>query len=1104
LRSLIDRGALFDAAGRWKKTTFEDMGIDFSKARFSGVLEELLYGRYEKLPAGLKPALEALAVAGRLRAGEISRMTGIENPAPLLELLLSFDLIVRDTAAGDEPGTRYQLKNDMLADLISERLKAERLCELHDRAAELHPPGSPARVRHEMRGSDRQRAYDLARREAERNLQEAHGRDAAELFKFALALPCKRPPEQEIEMTLKLGEACLISLDYARALEALGQVEKILSGMKDRLENMHLQVDALLRIGGVYLKMGEIEKSRGSLSAALALLHYLKGDRVRELVAENLRGAILVQEGKIDEARALFEKTRARWESELSAEECSRVTNNDLGVVYLMEHHDAEALKYLRRDLELHQALGDRLLLARTHYNVGQAHLGLKDFTAAVENYQLSANLAQGLKNTELLLRAYNGLGNAFNHMGRADDAVAFYERGLDLCERTGDLRSHAAIEVNIGIIESSRSEYERAHRRLEPAISFLRALKNRFAIDRQVLVRALLEEGDVFMRQKAWAASEEALREALRFSDEDDSRPLRFWILYSLAELKREKGDLAEFRKLLPEIKKAAQSAEEIEKLNALGPVESSSPPAQAAQAPAAVPEVVHEPTIVQAVAPSHAVESAPPQSLALPPDLRSRLLEIHKDVNAGTDLSLVFKKVVHLAIDLAGMEEGDLKEPSQRESSLKEIQEKVTEMSVKIEQFESLIHASTRRDTKHDYGAVVARSKSMLEIFRLLDKITDTDLAVFVHGESGTGKELIARALHDNSERKKGRFVAVNCGAIPATLMESELFGHKAGAFTGATRDKKGLFEEADGGTLFLDEVGELELTLQAKLLRAVQEGEFYRLGDNRPVKTDVRIVSASNKDIEKLSGDGKFREDLYYRLCQIRIDLPALRERREDIPLLIDAFVRQEAGKPLKISSRLLKAMLEYDWPGNIRELENVVKVAVALAEDGVIDARSIPSNYAVSKYLAAMKSGKLEHVVTEAPSVARTSPTPAPSSRARPAIDGKNKYDPSKSWYDYEKLIIAKAYRLTGFNAKEAGAMLGLAPATVYKKIREIGLSDKNHPLYADDFHYEQGRALQDYLKPVFQAALEHAGQKPYTAIANLKVSQGYYYKVMKQA
>jgi DNA-binding NtrC family response regulator/serine/threonine protein kinase/predicted negative regulator of RcsB-dependent stress response len=1088
LRSLIDRGALFDAAGRWKKTTFEDMGIDFSKARFSGVLEELLYSRYEKLPTGLKPAMEALAIAGRLRAGEISRMTGIENTAPLLELLLSFDMITRD-----DPGGHYLIKNGLLADLIVEKLGPERRCLLHDRAAELSPADSPKRLYHEMRGSDLERAYVMTRREAERCLQEARGREAAELFRFALALPYEKPSEQNIELTLKLGEACLISLDYAQALEALGSVEKILSGMKDRLENLHLQVDVLLRIGAVYLKMGEIDKSRGSLSAALALLHYLKGDHVRELVAENLRGAILVQEGKIEEARGLFEKTRERWESELTSSEKSHVTNNDLGVVCLMAHQPAEALKYLEADLESHQALGDRLLLSRTHYNVGQAYFGLRNFSSAVVHYGLSAGLAQDLKNTELLLRAYNGLGNTYNLMGKADDAVKFYERGLDLCERTGDLRSHAAIEVNIGIIESARGDLDRALRRLEPTVAFLKALRNRLAVDRQVLVRALLEEGDLYLKKQSWKLSEEALRDALRFSEEDDARPLRFWILYTLAELHRAKGDLLEFRKILPEIKKSAQSAEEIEKLAALG--EGSAGDA----ASHADPEVV-EGTVVRS--------SAPPASIGeLGPDFRSRLLEIHKDVNAGTDLSLVFKKVMHLAIDLAAIDEGDLHEPSSRD-----FREKLSEMSSKLEQFESLIQASTRRETRYDYGAIVARSKAMFEIFRLLDKVTDTDLTVFVHGESGTGKELIAQALHNNSGRKKGRFVAVNCGAIPSNLMESELFGYKAGAFTGATRDKKGLFEEADGGTLFLDEVAELEMSLQAKLLRVVQEGEFYRLGDNRPVKADVRIVSASNKDIEKLSKEGKFREDLYYRLCQIRIDLPALRERREDIPLLIDAFVRQEAGKPLKISSRLLKAMLEYDWPGNIRELENVVKVAVALAEEGVIDAKSVPSNYGISKYLAAMRSHRSKEAMEATGNlpnqprrgVEGVAPAALPTERATQTaiIDTKNRYDPSKGWYDYEKLILAKAYRLSGFNAKETASMLGIAPATVYKKVREIGLSDKTHPLYSEDFHYEKGRALKDYLKPIFQAALEQAGRKPYAAIGLLKVSQGYYYNVMK--
>ncbi len=1077
LRSLIESGALFDAGGRWKKTTFEDLGIDFSQARFSGVLEDLLYTRYEKLPGGLKKALEVLAVAERLRPGEISKMAGIEDPAPLLEILLSRDLVVRE-----EPGGRYHLKNATLAELIVEKLSEERRRSLHDLAASLHPEGSEARLFHEIRGSDLNRAYALSYQTAERRLQKAHGREAAELYRFALALPVRRSTSQNIELLLKLGEACMIGLDYPTALETFGRVEKALSEVKNPLENVNDRVDALLKIGGVYLKMGEIEKARGSLESALTLLRYLKGDRVRELVAENYRGAILVQEGKLEEALDTFERTRLRWNQELTPEEKVRVTNNDLGVVYLRTRQYRHALDQFQADLEAFQGLGDRLLLTRTHYHLGEACLGLNDFPAAIEHYQLAANLAQELKNTELLLRAYNGLGNTFNLTQQTDEAIRYYERGLDLCERTGDLRSHAAMLVNIGIIESTREGFDRALRHLEPAVAFLQSLKSRFAIDRQVLVRALLEQGDIFLKQKDWKSSEESLRKALRILEEGEgAQPLRFWVLYTLGELYRANGDQRELRRILPDIKKSAQTADEIEKFSVLAPAEESD-------------KTMAQPSSIVSQPAASVPQSPQPQDASFPPSLRGRLLEIHRAVSAGEDLSQVFNRVVKLAIEVAEMEESALKEPSAKDVQGK-LSQNISEMSQKIEQFESLINASVHRDTKHDYGAIIARSKPMLEIFRLLDKITDTGLTVFVHGESGTGKELVARALHDNSERAKNRFLAVNCGAIPAHLMESELFGYKAGAFTGANRDKKGLFEEADGGTLFLDEVAEMALDLQSKLLRAVQEGEFYRLGDNRPLKADVRIVSASNKDIEKLSKEGKFREDLYYRLCQIRIDLPALRERREDIPLLIDAFVRQEAGKPLKISSRLLKAMLEYDWPGNIRELENVVKVAVALAENEVIDAKSVPSNYGLAKYLSVMKSGKI--AAAESPGAVKK-----PESDG-PPIDAKNLYDPAKSWYDYEKIILAKAYRLVGFNAKETAVMLGLAPATVYKKVREIGLADKSHALYAENFHYDRERKLEDYLKPIFRAALAHAGDKPYTAIANLKVSQGYFYKVMKE-
>jgi two-component system response regulator PilR (NtrC family) len=1018
LRSLIEEGGLFDQAGRWRETTFEDIGIDFSKARLEGVLEEILAARYEKLSLPLKGLLAVFAVAGFIFYRDLEKFSAGDDLNRLLEELLEKELVIRDEAG------RYGIRNAMLAELICQKMPSARRQALHDQAARLLTildADPEKRLYHEIRGSDPKRSFELCLKTGERYLQEARGKEATEFFRFALGLPLDLPVDQQVNLRLKLGEASLISLDYPSALSTFQEVEKILTTLKDKTEGVHFQADTLLKVGAVYLKMGELERSRNSLAAALALLRFLKGDRARELVAENLRGAILMQEGRIEEARELFERTRRLWETELSPEEKKKVTNNDLGMVCLASQEYPQALRQFQSDLEFQKTLGDRLLLARTHYNLGETCLGLKEFPSSIEHYQKTASLAQELKNTELLLRAYNGLGNAFNLMGKSEEAVRYYERGLDLCERTGDLRSHAAILVNVGIIEASRGEWKKAARRLEPAIAFLRSIKGRLAIDRQILVRALLEEGDLSRKEKRWEEAEKTLREALRVSEEEEGHPLRFWILKSLIELFSEKGETEEVNRLMAEIKKTAQTPEEIREVSQMS------------------------------------------DKTSLPSDFRARLGEIRHDVGHGADPSNVVEKAVRLA----------------------------TEMSSKLEQYETLIHTSLGLETKYNYEAIVSRSKPMVEIFRLLDKITETDLSVFIHGESGTGKELIARALHFNSGRAKKRFVAVNCGALPANLIESELFGYKAGAFTGAARDKKGLFEEADGGTIFLDEVAEIEPALQAKLLRAVQEGEFFRLGDSQPVKADVRVLSASNKDIGELAKERKFREDLYYRLCQIRIDLPPLRERREDIPLLVDHFIRQEAGKPMKVSSRLLKAFMEYEWPGNIRELENLVKVAVALSEGGVIAAKSIPSNYGVAKMLG-----------PHPPQPSASGGHPLPRGERGPLIDSKNNYDPAKNWYDYEKVILAKAYQANTFNARKTAEMLGLSLATVYKKMKEIGLSEKDHPLYHDPFHYERGKRLKDYLKPVFQAALAYSKDKPYAAIARLKVSQGYFYKVMK--
>lgn len=250
------------------------------------------------------------------------------------------------------------------------------------------------------------------------------------------------------------------------------------------------------------------------------------------------------------------------------------------------------------------------------------------------------------------------------------------------------------------------------------------------------------------------------------------------------------------------------------------------------------------------------------------------------------------------------------------------------------------------------YSFTNIVAKSKAMLQIFDMIKKIADYKTTVLVLGESGTGKELIAKAIHYNSTRRDKPLIAINCGGIPETLLESELFGHVKGAFTDAYRAKKGLFEEAHGGTLFLDEVGELPLSLQVKLLRALQEEEIRPIGDTRSLKVDVRIIAATAKNLAEEVAKKTFRDDLFYRLNVLCINIPPLRERREDIPLLVDYFI-QKYNKRLNthvegFSVEDLSCLMEYEWRGNVRELENVIERAMVLTEGKIIGLQYFPSN------------------------------------------------------------------------------------------------------------------------------------------------------------
>ncbi|MBI2903398.1 MAG: nitrogen regulation protein NR(I) [Candidatus Methylomirabilis oxyfera] len=334
-------------------------------------------------------------------------------------------------------------------------------------------------------------------------------------------------------------------------------------------------------------------------------------------------------------------------------------------------------------------------------------------------------------------------------------------------------------------------------------------------------------------------------------------------------------------------------------------------------------------------------------------------------------------------------------------------------------------------------DFEGVVGLCPAMQQIFKLVGKVAASDLTVLIRGESGTGKELLARATHYNSRRLARPFVAVNCAAIPRDLLESELFGHEKGAFTGASALRRGKFELAEGGTLFLDEIGDMDLALQAKILRVLQERQFERVGSERPLSADVRVIAATNQDLETAVAQKSFREDLYYRLNVVAINLPPLRERREDIPLLVNHFLHlfaQEQGGDVKaVSPEALELMLAYDWPGNVRELENAVKRACVLAATSLILPEHLPASLAPPADAVARPGSSFEGMLYRGIGVELQ--------RLKQERDGQI--------YPHflvalERPLLQHVLERTSGNQLRAAELLGINRNTLRKKLRELGI------------------------------------------------------------
>jgi len=345
---------------------------------------------------------------------------------------------------------------------------------------------------------------------------------------------------------------------------------------------------------------------------------------------------------------------------------------------------------------------------------------------------------------------------------------------------------------------------------------------------------------------------------------------------------------------------------------------------------------------------------------------------------------------------------------------SPLEELRLFLRRMAEKVRLVEENQFLRDRVDTESDLHGIVGSSAKIQDVLRMVWRLKDTRTPVLITGESGTGKELVARAIHFRGTFASRPFVAVDCGSLVPTLIESELFGYEKGAFTGALKSKAGLFQAASGGTIFLDEVGELPLELQAKLLRVLQEKEIRPVGSNQKIKVEVRVIAASNRNLEAEYRAGTFRKDLYFRLNVVTVHLPALRERRSDIPMLVHWFLdRYAPGSAIQVTSTAMKSLLQYDWPGNVRELENCIERAVALGDRRTIDVSDLPN------------------------SIASSSPS---DGAAFSHTEGLNSTDLE----DIERTTIQRVFEQVKGDKTLAGRMLGISRATLYRKLKRYNI------------------------------------------------------------
>lgn len=896
-------------------------------------VEELFERRLDTLDSLAREILLALSVSGRPASSrQLAEVTGhaVKEVARALNELRSERILSRRIQSGE-----FQFLFSRRRDLeVAQRLlPSDDRARLHGGWAkalsqELDAGGPALLAHHQLRSTEPQRGVPLAVQAAETHavsgainaaiqiLEDARPHAAGELklailsrlaelaplagnprraLRFVEEWQAALQPERKGPALRREAELHNAAGDYQRALESLHAARTLLEAGEDHAELAGLEATA----SEAHYHLSALDDARECCEVGLELLAATdaKGALRVRLELLNQLGKIALADGDPKRAIRFFEETlEAATHHGLVPEQARALVN--IGIVRLRQGELVSAKERLHRGIEKARAGNDLSRLAFGHMSIGALHHQAGELGLAIEAYRECRSLFRRLGNRTQLARVLNNLGNLYFLCGDLSRARGYNQEAFRLAELSGVERVKAIATVVDGVIFGEEGRYEEAEARLSEGM----LLQQRLGGDRPI--EAMIELADLHRRQGATDRAGAILREAIHALESIESPALKARATYLEGVLEADPAlavdKLEAARQVFSELgRRLLERDAELalaRALKASGRTEMAKLRLDAArrlqgEAAAGLPDDLKT-----------CFESARPQQL---------LGQIGDELSGKTPSAWGQRARPRPRLEVAT-------EPVER-----------------------------KPEWKDRYGAIIGRSPKLLRVFHILDRVSRSDGTVLIVGESGTGKELVAEAVHRNSARASGPFVKLNCAALVESLLLSELFGHERGSFTGAHQRKIGRFEMAAGGTLFLDEIGDISPKTQVALLRVLQEREFERVGGGQTLSLDARIVFATNRNLGQMVREGTFREDLYYRLKGITIDLPPLRERPEDIVALADHFLDQyakESGAQKKtLAPDSLGLLARYPWPGNIRELENIIRSVALFAEEDTVYAR-----------------------------------------------------------------------------------------------------------------------------------------------------------------